>query len=92
MAGHLQRQAGEEGHDAGDVAALFALGVGTAEDQVLDVRRVHARALDQALHGGGGQVVGTHAGESAFLREVEGGAGVARDHGRGHGRLRVGFT
>ena len=65
----------------GGVEALFALGEGAAEEQVLDVVRVHAAALHEGLDHLGGEVVGADAGERAPAGRLEGRSGIARDDG-----------
>ncbi|MCY1291636.1 hypothetical protein D9M70_408330 [compost metagenome] len=75
-AGDAQRQAGEQGRHARDVAVVFAGLVGAAVDHVVDGAPVQFRvAGHQGADRHGAEVVGAHAGQ---------GAGVAAD-GRAHG-------
>ena len=56
--------AGEFGHDAGDVVALHAGGLGGAEDDVLDEAAIEGRDLvERGADDGGGEIVGTDLGE-----------------------------
>jgi hypothetical protein len=61
--------------------ALGRFGVGTAEDQVLDQRRVEIGAREQAAHHLRGQPVGPDLGQGALAGEMEGGTGISGDHG-----------
>ena len=63
-----------------DVEALLALGQGAAQDHILDVAGVDLGALDQRRHHLRRDIVGPHLHERALLGEVEGRAGIARDH------------
>ena len=63
----FDRQSGAQGGDAGDVHALLGLGHGAAEDDVFDFFGVKlGHALERALDGDGGQIVGTGGAQRAF--------------------------
>src|SRR6202044_2023473 len=57
--------------------ALFALGKGAAQDQILDPVRVDLDALEEVADHLCCQLVRTHAGELALACEMEGRPGVA---------------
>ena len=71
---------GEQADQASDIETLFALGKGAADDHVLDVFRLDAGALDQTAHHLGCEIVRPDFGELTLVGEMEGGAGVPRDH------------
>eukprot|EP00162_Nutomonas_longa_P000223 comp10274_c0_seq1/m.12359 comp10274_c0_seq1/g.12359 ORF comp10274_c0_seq1/g.12359 comp10274_c0_seq1/m.12359 type:complete len:450 (+) comp10274_c0_seq1:1102-2451(+) len=75
--GHRLRQTGDHGDDLGDVEALLTLGEGAAHHQILDGRTVHARARQQLLDHGGGQIVRAHLDQFALAGNVERGPGIA---------------
>lgn len=56
--------------------ALLAFRIRAAEQQVLDVLRIDAAALDQRAHGEGGEIIRAHLGQRAFAGEMEGCADV----------------
>nr|GFD39977.1 hypothetical protein [Tanacetum cinerariifolium] len=79
-----QRQVGEQADHPRDVEALFTLGEGAAEDDVLDRRRIHLGLVEQPANHLRGEIVGADPGEIALAGKVEGRAGVAGDDDVGH--------
>ena len=72
-AGHLNGQAGTEGGEARHVEAGLAFKVGATEDHALDFALVElGNALQRAVDGDGGQVVGAGGGEGAFRGAAHG--------------------
>src|SRR5260370_24345689 len=76
---------GEEAGEARDVQPLLTFRHRAADENILDILRLDAGALDQAGDHGGEQLVRTNACQGAFLGEVEGGTGVADDDDVLHG-------
>ena len=81
-----QGQLGAQHGLAAQVAALEAVGVTAAQDQVLDHGRVDARALDRGLDREGRQLGGGRDVELAAVRLGQGRAGSGNDDGFAHGR------
>ena len=85
------RQPGQEGHDPGHVVAGLAGGLGVAEHQILDQRRVELGHLGQdGPDDLGGHVVGAEADEGALEGPADRAAGGGDDDGLGHGSSSIG--
>ena len=80
-ASHGFGQAGQQTDDARQIVALRGLGVGTAEDHVLQECRIEVRALQQTLYDLGCQRVRPHFGEAAFAGELEWRARISCNNG-----------
>ena len=79
-----QRQIGEQADHPRDVQALFALGEGAAEDDVLDFGGIDAGLVEQPANRLRREIVGADAGEVALAGKVERRAGVPGDDDVGH--------
>ena len=85
-AGNFDGQLGAQGGKAGDVPALFALGLGAAEDDVVDLGFLEAGdAVERSVDGEGREVVGAGGGEGAFGGAANGSANGADNDGFLHG-------
>jgi hypothetical protein len=85
-AGNLHRQAGAQSGKAGDIPALLALRLGTAQDDVVDLGAVEGgQAIQGRVQGECGKVVGAGGGESAFGGAAYRGAHGADENGFRHG-------
>ena len=77
----LDRQPGAQGGDARDVHALLGFGHGAAEDDVVDLLGIELRdALEGALDGDGGQIVGTGGAQGSFVGLADRGADGTDDY------------
>ena len=82
-AGHLLRQSGGQPAGPGDVAGLRPDHVDAAEDDVLDLRRVDARTLDERLEHMRAQVSGVRLGQTT-VAAADGGADCFDEIRLGH--------